>query len=267
MGCQATLDFPPPPSADAHLSYYWTMNEAGDLNKVDSSSGHVWNATTGNSSPPGLFVNGIQLDCAFVGVAPFFHGLNNSSDAGLAFNSATSTGITLLFWIKQTTAPVNPELPFGTFFELSLECHDLTFTNDCQLFIELPLNSNGSTASVVAHDNFTTSSTVINPFNFAPVVGAWHMFAVTLDLVAHTLNVYLDGVLLNSVADNIGFLTAPMGDLLLRYSFGTPHLGVVIVDELLLSLKGAATPAQITAAYNGGAGVTWPGINAIFPFP
>lgn len=267
MGCTKVIDFAPPPSTDAHLSYYWTMDEAADLNKVDSAAAHVWTATTGNSSPPGLFSNGIQLDCAFAGAPPFYHGLTNSADVGLAFDATTSKGISFAFWIKQTTAPVNPELPFGTFFEFSLECHDGPFTVDCGIFIQLSLGSNGSTGGVIEHNNFTASTTVDNNFTFAPVVGAWHFIVGTLNLVANTLNVYIDGVLVNSVPDAIGFLTAPAGDLLLRYSFGTPHLGVVIVDEFLLSLKGALSQAQITSLYNAAAGVTWPAVSAIVPYP
>jgi len=268
MGCQKDLDFDVPPGVGAHLSYYWTMDEAADLNKIDSAAAHSWTATTGNLSPAGLFSNGIQLDCAFVGVAPFYHGLTNFDDLGLAFNSATSTGLSFWFWIKQVVAP--NVAPPSTLVSFSLQCHDPGYApNNSNILISLTLGAANvpEPTSQIIHNNFTDSTSVNQLFTFAPVIGAWHMLTVTLDLVAHTFNIYQDGVLLASVADAIGFLTAPQGDMILKYSYGVAQPGVVIVDEFGLSLKGALSLAQIVALFNANVGKTWPDITAIVPYP
>jgi len=268
MGCQKDLDFDVPPGVGAHLSYYWTMDEAADLNKIDSAAAHSWTATTGNLSPAGLFSNGIQLDCTFVAGFPFYHGLTNFDDLGLAFDSTTATGLSFWFWIKQVVAP--NVAPPATFVEMSLQCHDPGYApNDCSILVSLTLGSANvpEPTSQIIHNNYTDSTSVNQLFTFAPVIGAWHMLAVTLDLVAHTFNIYQDGVLLASVADAIGFLTAPQGDLILKYSYGVVQPGIVVVDELGLSLKGALSAAQVTSLYNAGAGVTWPNITPVVPFP
>ncbi len=257
MGCQKSLDFSGPPAADAHLSFYWTMDEAGDLNKVDSTSGTVWTTSTGTSSPPGLFVNGVQLDAQFGS-----HGLGNGNDTAFAFDATTSKGISVWFWFKKTA---NYGGVAATFFQWFIDCHDNTFTNDAELLIFTSFLGPWT----VRHRDFTASMDYDAPFVFNPTLGTWHMIGVTIDLVAHTLNSYLDGVLVSTAPDVGLFYTTPKGDITLDCTVVAPfdNTLTVLVDELGLSLKGALNQAQITALYNGGAGVTWPLVQTIVPFP
>lgn len=267
MGCAKELDFAPPPSTDAHLSYYWTMDEAGDLDKVDSTSAHVWDTATGTSSPLGLFVNGVQLDCVLSFVAPFFHGIQNFDDVGFAFDATTSKGISVWFWAKQVDNSLgsisNPSI------EWFLRINDPAFTVDAAMAVRWAFVSPPAAfQAVVEHHDYTLGNDYSTSFAFSPALGAWHMLAATLDLVNHTLNAYVDGVLVATSADVGNVYTAPQGTMLLRYDFGGGvNNGNVVIDEFGLSLKGVLTQAQITALYNGGAGVTWPGVNAIVPFP
>lgn len=277
MGCTKVIDFAPPPATGAHITYYWTMDEAGDLNKVDSAAAHAWPTAGGTSSPAGLFSNGVQLDCGFVGGFPFFHGLQDANDplqpnlydTALAFDATTSKGITVLFWAKQTVATSGSI--FSPSIEWFLECTDpSTFINDAELLItwgSVPPSLDAGKLTLDHEDNTLSNSYVVDT-PFAPVIGAWHMIVCTLDLVNHTLNIYIDSVLVATTPDVGNFYTSPAGYMLLRYNFGGGvNTGTVVIDEFMLSLKGAATQAQITAAYNGGAGVTWPAINTIFPYP
>jgi len=268
MACSKELDFALPPGTDAHLSYYWTMDEAGDLDKVDSTSAHVWDTATGTSSPPGLFVNGIELDCVPIFVAPFFHGLQNFADPGFEF-PAGSTGVSFWFWIKQTVDPDIPAPPAPVaLFDWFIECHDAPYTTEAQVDLSLGLTNTAALNCRLKHNDFTLGNEADVDFTFHPVTGAWHMIAGTLDLTNHTLNLYIDGVLTGSTVDAYNFYVTPLGDSWLKMSFapGAQSLKVV-VDEFGLSLKGALSQSQITALYNGGAGVTWPGVGAIVPFP
>ncbi len=266
MACQKSLDFAAPPGTDAHLSFYWTMDEAGDLNKVDSAAGAVWNATTGNLSPPGKFVNGIQLDCIFVGGVPFFHGLRNLADPTFSFNAATSTGVSVCFWINKTVDQI--ALP-ASLFEFNIECHDAGYTIDAELVIFASFAPAAVTDNLtVRHADFSGGPDTSFTATFLPVTGAWHMIAATIDFTAKTLNLYIDGVLVTSMADLGIFHTAPLGDLTLKCDFGAAgNTLTILVDEFLLSLKGALTAAQVLAMFNANAGMTWPTVTAVVPYP
>ena len=167
MGCSKPLDFEAPPAAGAHLSFYWTMDEAGDLNKIDSTVGHAWNATTGNLSPPGKFSNGIQLDCVFVGGPPFFHGLVNGNDPAFAINHATATGLSVCFWINKTVDPAGP----ASLWQWFIDCHNPGFTVETELL----LFTDFAGLMSYRHEDFTNSISVTGTFPFAPVTGTWHM--------------------------------------------------------------------------------------------
>jgi len=266
MGCQKSLDFDLPPATGAHLSYYWTMDEAADLNKLDSTVGQSWNATTGNLSPPGKFVNGIQLDNVFVGGVPFFHGLRNLADPAFGFDAATSTGVSVCFWFNKTVDQT--ELPL-TLFDFNIECHDAGYAIDAQLIITALFRpSDVANNWQIRHADFSGGPDTSFLHTFLPVTGTWHMIAVTVDLGTQTLNFYIDGSLVQSVPDPGLFHTAPLGDLVLKCSFGTAgNTLTILVDELLLSLKGPLSPTQISNLYNAGVGKTWPNIIPIVPYP
>jgi hypothetical protein len=103
--------------------------------------------------------------------------------------------------------------------------------------------------------------------NLSWTLGSWHMVAATYDKASQTTNVYIDGVLSATIADPFVYpdLTNSFWSLGTANPVGT--LASFVCDELGLCLNGALTAAQVTALWNGGAGVTWPTVNTIVPYP
>ncbi len=267
MACQKSLDFAAPPGTDAHLSYYWTMDEAGDLDKVDSAAGYSWNTNTGTSSPAGLFVNGIQIDSVIDVIPPFYHGIQNIDDTGLSFDATTSKGVSIWFWIKKTIDPVAPPPVSG--LSIFYRCRDVTFVNSASMELILSYGSTipASPNANLQHHDITAGNDYEILFDFNPAVGSWHMFALTMDLVAHTLNLYIDGVLAGTAPDAGLWYTGTLGTLSIGSNTGGGRTLEAVVDEFGLSLKGALTAAQVLALYNAGSGMTWPTVTTVVPYP
>ena len=99
------------------------------------------------------------------------------------------------------------------------------------------------------------------------VAGVWHMIALTYNKTAQTLNEYVDGVLAATAVDPFVYPDLTDADFSFQYISQTPEVLDVVIDEFGLSTKGALTTAQVTSLYNGGAGVTWPNITPIVPYP
>ncbi len=260
MGCSASLDFAT--SGGTHLSFYWTMDEAGDANKLDSTVLQSWDTVATTSSPPGLFSNGVELDCG-----PAGHGCNSGNNAAFAFNDVTSKGLSAWFWIKLVTPPTPGD---STFIQFFIECQDSVLPNDSELLLVMTFNPATVPAytAFVRHSDFlggNTASTTSITFN--PGIAVWHMVAVTLDLVAQTLNLYIDGALAATVADTYLFRTSDQGHMVLAGAIPFVHPMVAVADEFGLSLSGALSAAQITGLFNGGVGMTWPQVNTIVPYP
>lgn len=259
MSCSKPLDFAGP--AGAHLSFYWTMDEGGTVPRVDSAVGLSWPGDfpihPNAGVPPataGLFGNAINMDQSW----PIWQGMGLVNSPSLAFNSTTSKGISMWFWVKFVTTDT-PSLA------MTFEPHDSVLPNDSAVSLEF----NYGGWSVEHFDYSGPNPTVfINGAWGPPALGAWHMMCATMDLVNHTLNFYLDAVLAGTIADMNPLYTADEGDLFWYAILAglAPHVNCV-ADEMGVSLKGALTPAQVTALWNGGAGVTWPTVTTIVPFP
>lgn len=250
MGCTKELDFATPPVTGAHLSFYWTMDEAGVVDKVDSTVGLHWPLFGGANGAPALISNGTNLP--IVAFSP----LGLRLVASPSIQSSTALGISFWFWIKANIA--------GT------QAHhlDLTgFDNDPVTWSELIVNltSSGVDLTHTVSDALPDVTTSLFPFG----VGVWHMIACTMDLVNHTLNLYGDGVLFNSQPDFNPWHASTA----LSWLMGTTGVISIIncpdftFDELGLCLDGVLTSTQITALYNGGSGKTWPNITPIVPYP
>lgn len=243
------------------------MDEAGDLDKVDSAAGYVWDTNTGTSSPAGLFNNGIQIDSTASGVPPFYHGIQNIDSGGLSFDAATSTGVSIWFWIKKTIDAVAP--PPVSLLSVFYRCRDVTFTFEASMELLLSYGSTipASPNANLQHHDVTAGNDYQVLFDFNPAVGGWHMFALTMDRVAHTLNLYIDGVLFGTAPDVGNWYTGTLGTLSIGENTGGGRTLEAIVDEVGLSLKGALSAAQVLALYNAGAGMTWPTITTVVPYP
>lgn len=253
MSCQKSLDFDVPPVTGAHLSFFWTMDEGGAANKLDSTVGLSWPLTAGTLAAVGLFSNGTGITPAVFGQ----HGLALLGTPDITINQTTSTGISMWFWIKIVT--YGPD-----FVPLKLDTSDVMHTN--RLFLNIGFTDALNGFMELDHTNDTDDVFVDTP-NLTWALGAWHMVAATYDKTAHTLNIYVDGALSATIVDAFVYPDLTNSDFTFKYTSAAVETAEYIIDEFGLSTKGALTAAQVTALYNGGAGVTWPNITPIVPFP
>lgn len=259
MGCIAILDFIPPPPAGAHLSFYWTMDEGGTSNKVDSTSGLVWPLEHAANAGAGLFANGTH--CPQVLLLNQYTGLAMFSNASIAINQLVSKGLSVWFWINLVAYGAA-----SATCRFAMDTSDVMHTN---LFeVRLGFASALSGSATVNHQNDTNSSSANSP-NLTWALGAWHMVAITYDKTPPaSLNLYIDGALSVTTLDPLVYPDLVSTDMRLDNGFSAPLQGNdIILDECGICLNGALSPAQITSLWNANAGVTWPGVAVIVPFP
>ena len=255
MGCVTTLDLSPSPPPGAHLSFYWTMDEAGAADKVDSTQGLHWPVIWNGTSGAGLFVNGIH--CPPNATLTHNSGLAILGTPAIAINQVTSTGIGVWFWVQL--------LAYGSFvLRYFFDTSDPLHTN----LFRLLLSSSGpaNTTLELQHDNDPDSNFVDTPA-LSWALNTWHMVALTYDKGSHTMNIYVDGNLSVSGPDPSVYPDLTNTDMQLFNLAGGGSTLDFTVDELGMCLGAPLTPAQITALYNGGAGVTWPAVTGIVQFP
>lgn len=245
-----------PAVSGAHLSFYWTMDEAGVADKLDSTVLLPWPLESGAAAGVGLFSNGTHCDPTLL--LNHHRGLGMFGNANITINQATSTGITVWFWVKVLAfGPAG-----GAFYYM--DTSDVLHTN---LFKILWGSIDGvSTAFELQHVNDTDTNFVDTP-SLAWAIGGWHLVVGTYDKAAHTINVYIDGTLSISGPDPSVYPDLTNTDMELANITTPGGTQDFMVDECGISLKGAASAAQVTALWNGGAGVTWPNITPIFPYP
>ena len=253
MGCIKSLDFAV--AGGAHLSFYWTMDEAGTADKVDSAQGLHWPLEFGAAAGVGLFSNG--TDCDNPIILNNQRGLGLFNSASLAVNQAVSKGLGVWFWVKLVAYGAGIT---GAYIMDDTGAH----TNRFRVIFNFSSAVHGSME--LDHTNDTNLVFVDTP-NLNWPLGGWHMVAITYDKVAQTINIYIDGALSGTTADPLVYLDISTADMFL-HNFANPGDATdFITDECGLCLNGPLTQAQVTALYNGGAGVTWPGVNAIVPYP
>lgn len=266
MGCTKELDFATPDTG-AHLSFYWTMDEAGDATRVDSAQGHGWVARTGTGSAIGLFSNALSLDCAGGLITPLAHGLYNNDDAALVVDSS-SKGISYWFWFKLVAeGDINARS-----IKLYFEFYTADFSIDYAINLYLTLVSGvGTSGWNYDHFDYNGPGDAFSTGNFDLALDTWHMFTGTVDFIHNELKVYLDGVLKDTQTDTVGISgSTTLGWLYLENLFAAPGIGNPfnpLVDEFGMCLNGVLTSAQVTSLYNSGAGKTWPNITPIVPYP
>lgn len=230
------------------------MDEAGGAPKLDSTSGLAWPLAHGASGTPGLFSNGTNIPPSVV--LTFNPGLVIFGTPAITINQAVSKGISAWWWVK-----LNAYTASGQFI---LDTDDVLHTNRFRLLWSFFDALNGSVE--VNHTNDTDDVFVDTP-NLAWSLGSWHMIAGTYDKVAHTLNVYVDGALSATIADAFIYPDLTNSDFILWTLGGPADTSDQTVDEFGLCLNGALSPAQITSLWNGGAGMTWPTITTVVPYP
>lgn len=248
MGCTKALDFVTPVTG-AHLSFYWTMDEAGAADKVDSTVGLHWPLQWGATAASGLFSNGTDM---IPGVVINRHpGLALFGTFAITINQLVSTGISVWFWVKMVVAG-------GGGFQFNIDT-SLLHTN------RLRITGNPNGTIDINHTN-DTDDVFVDSLAQSWTVGSWHMVAGTYNKTAQTLNLYIDSILSATIADPFVYPDLTQTDMFLyNLAFLSPL--DMVVDECGLCLNGALSQAQITSLWNGGTGVTWPGVTAIVPYP
>lgn len=255
--CVKTLDFAAAPGG-AHLSFYWTMDEGGAAAKLDSTVGLPWALAFTTVAAPGLFSNGTHCaPGAFEG-----EGLSLLGSMLMPLNGTTSTGISSWYWFK-----VNAFQTAVTFLQCYYSAYDSVGPQQSQLVYWWNCSDPVTGGFHIDHRDDTLPIVFINGALPPVALGTWHMIAATIDTTAHTLNFYFDGVLLATVADTTPLHTCDTADIELRNAIQPFGNMDVVVDECGLSLKGALSGPQVAALYNSGAGVTWPNITPIVPYP
>lgn len=262
MGCSKSLDFAT--TEGAHLSLYWTMDEVGDVSRVDSTAGKLWTVNAGTTSAPGLFSNATQLDCLGGFVTPHAHGLYYNDDPDLPVD-VSSKGISLWFWIQLKTTGV---VTSTTHFDFEFYTPDYSTDYLIRMYVGLAPGLSGWSTE---HLNYNTPDFSYMSGNYNVAVGAWNMFAVTVDFVNEELKTYINGVLQDTQPDTVGIsASTSLSWLWWNADFAAPGIGdpfEAAIDESGFCLDGVLTQSQINALYNGGVGVTWPNITPIVPYP
>lgn len=257
MACQKDLDFDVPPVSGAHLSFYWTMDEGGAANKLDSTVGLAWPLIHGALAGVGLFSNG--TDCDNTVILNQHRGVGVFGSPDITINQATSTGISMWFWIKVVAYGA-----IGSGGVFNFDTDDPFHTNRFRVSFQFQNATTGS--AEVNHTNDTDDVFADTP-NLSFALGTWHMIAITYNKTAQTINAYVDGVLSATTADAFTYPDLTTADLELSNTVGPGMGSDFIVDEVGISTKGALTAAQVTALWNAGAGMTWPAIQTIVPYP
>lgn len=259
MACNVTLDLSPAGPSGAHLSFYWTMDEGGVANKVDSTVGLVWPLEHAADAGIGLFANGTH--CPQVLLLNQYTGVGMFSNGSVTINQLVSKGISAWFWIKLVAYGA-----ISATCRYSMDTSDIAHTNLFEVRMGFVDALNGS--ATVNHQNDVDTATASSP-NLTWALGGWHMVAITYDKTpAASLTLYIDGALSATTLDPFVYPDLTTTDMRLDNEFSTPLQGNdIIVDECGICLNGALTPAQITSLYNGGSGVTWPGVKTIVPYP
>jgi len=238
----------------AHLTEYWTLQESGNADRVGSNIGIHLPAFPATTEVPALYGNGVRLT-----TAPVEPGLDQSDSPLLAYNDAASTGLSIWFWIRLIAGPsgFNPQtLAQLTFFDnVGPQFSGITLAYLSQSNIVRVVHFGD-----VPGSNFQVDGALV------PVVGVWHMIAATFDKNTATVNLYIDGVSAGSLADPSTAISGDSGALSIFNAGGVgANAYTADVDEWGISLTGALTAAQVLALYNGGIGVTWPGVKTIVP--
>lgn len=245
-----------PAVSGAHLSFYWTMDEAGVADKLDSTVGLAWPLEHGAAAGVGLFSNGTHCDPNLF--LNQHRGLGLFGTGSITIDQSVSKGLSVWFWVKVLAFG-----PSGAVW-FYLDTSDVLHTNRLRVIISS--NSGVATNIELQHDNDTDSNFVDTPV-LSWALNGWHLVVSTYDKTAHTLNVYVDGTLSISGPDPSTYSNLTNSDMELANITAPAGTMDFMVDECGLCLNGPLTASQVTALWNGGVGVTWPNITPIVPYP
>lgn len=224
-----TITIGPAPANIAYFAFEQSVTPWLDSNSAATLPFSSWNSAAGL----------IGLSAKYTGV-----GATTSTGTVYPVTVPSSGGVTWWFWFNSTTAATNGAANFVW--------SDGTHTLRMVMF-SLP-------ASAGTVEIFTPSTSNFTPVSY--VRGAWCLLALTWEKSTGTLRTYFNGALINTVSSTTTLF--PNGSYSFRLESTTDSTDC-FVDEAGVCWTTAASGSQVTSIYNGGSGVTWPAIAAIFP--
>jgi hypothetical protein len=228
----------PPPFTN--LLRYWTLDETGTSDRVDSVNGDHLPAFLNKVSfdeQPGLFGNALHLDT--------LNPTDTSGGCGLIGLDTPlvipDQGLSVAGWFKV----VNPVGAEYSFIELNVQDGI-----DDNFWMEFWIGGvNGFAGSDFAGTYGSTS--------FATTPGEWTFFHFFFDRVNQTMGYSFNNGPETTISSGLVGGTGISYNLVLMNAGSFPR-SEVLWDEVLVSLGGKLDAAKVNYLFNGGAGRTWP---------
>ena len=227
---------------------YWTLDESGMSNRVDSVNGDILTVTSSGldlDAQPGLYGNALHLDNLNpVGVNK---GVGLVSPGGDVPLNTTGLGFSIAGWFNIVSLTAD-------YASVLMELDD-SGTSD---YVTLQLTCGAGAASAIKVQDRSGSSFNV-PVAPAFPVGSWAFFHIFWDATTQQAGYSIN----NGVPTMVGSgLVLGSFD---NYYFGfgcfsnAPTLSSeVLYDEVLVMFDGNLTASQLAYLYNGGLGITWP---------
>lgn len=169
---------------------------------------------------------------------------NTHTAAAYALDATVSTGVTIWFWFQFNTLASVQEM-------------DVEFFSPSGFLVVTTFHNGGGTALVTVNTN-----AVSQPVFTTVTAGLWRLLVATWDKATDTIVFYLDNAIIGTWTGGGSSFGTDNYLFQLNNFNGSPD---GIVDETGVFWGYAGSTAQVTALWNGGAGVTWPAVSSIFP--
>lgn len=220
-------------TAPSAIAAYWTLDEVGNVTRVDSVAGIQLLAMLFNGlGAPALIGNGVEFDTTSTGFQTFAP----SELAYTAPNSWSAWG-----WFK-----INATGPNGS------------FGGPMALFGI----GTGGFITIFAGSSFnpqplTIYRTLADSVDLPCTLGTWHFFHLCYNGALQQYGYSIDNAAITYFPTVIALTNAATGGVTLDNNFLGPT-GDVLYDEIGIITTAMLTPAQQTYLYNAGSGRTWP---------
>lgn len=226
--------------------YYWTLDEVGYGNRVDSVDGlvlpagaHIGGGSISLTSAAGKFSNATRFENIFPVPGDLQQSVGTYLGPYLPELAHSGTGFSLAFWIKINS--------FGT----SVGFVDY-FSNPQHGEILLQFTNAGAFVRCI-----DDGGVHLEDLPVALVAGTWYFFHLfhdaTLNKMGYSIN---DGA--ETYASFVPVITASAGGMVTLFQNGAGTPNDYLTDELIMRVDARLSAAQVTYLYNSGTGRTWP---------
>lgn len=227
--------------------YYWTLDEAGDVARVDSVAGliltpgaHMGGGFVSLTAAAGKFSNAVRFQNISPVPGDFAQTVGPLVGPYLNQLAHDGTGFSLCFWIKVNS--------FGT----SLGYVDY---KSVVQHGEIALKFTGTFgAYVTCMDDGEAHS---EDLTVVMIAGTWYFFHLFYNGTLNKMGYQID----NGAATYASFtptITAATAGMVSLFQQGTGTPNDFLVDETIVRVDTMFTAAQLAYLYNAGAGRTWP---------